>query len=435
MPEMLWAVIVRSIDDQKFAISEFRRVLKFIDEHEKRECFFDVTHSGIAKIEPGLREQLIRCILANPVSAAALSTLRLFEELPAREDWMRHLPDVEHSVDLLMTAVGLNLWHQSQEATDCRWVRVMALLLSGKFHVPEEMAQKWLGYPDVGDQRSVRPSIRSAEGAVNPLEPRDLSWPHAFWREAWKNTPCFEFQKGKGTGLEPPDMVVTRARLNQVVALLGAHWQRTHSTTAVDARHDAVFGIAFYTLRLVDELFGISVATGVLGRLGLRTILEAYVSLHYLLSKDEEALWKKWRSYGAGQAKLNALRFDSDMDPPKYINVEVIEQIAGEDIWEEFLTVELGSWSGFDLRRLSEHSGTKDVYDAHYSWTSGYVHSTWGSVRESCFSTCGNPLHRLHRYPDRNELPDTLSEAVALTDLILADVDAAYPQFKDRLLS
>jgi hypothetical protein len=121
------------------------------------------------------------------------------------------------------------------------------------------------------------------------------------------------------------------------------------------------------------------------------------------------------------------------MQPPKFVNIEWIEQIAGEDIWEEFLNIELGSWSGLDLRRISERSGCKDQYDAYYSWTSGYVHGSWGAVREASFTTCGNPLHRMHRYPDQELLPDTVSDAVDLTNKILDDLDAAYPKFPHRI--
>lgn len=433
MPDMLWAVIIRGIDDQKFAISEFRRILKFVGEHDQKESFFDITQTGIAKLDPVLRDQFIAHIVANPVTASALCILKLFEDLPAREDWFKHLPNDVPDIDLLMASVGLNLWHQSQEATDCRWVRLMGHLLSGKFHVPREMAENWLGYPYVGDQQSVRPSIRAAEMSENPLEPRDQAWPNAFWKKAWEKTPCLELKRKEVP--RPPRSVITRNRIGKIEQRLQEHWQQTHITTGIDARHDAVFGIAFYALRLMEEMLGIEVGVGILGRLGLRTVLEAYLSLHYLLAKDDQALWKRWRTYGAGQAKLNALKFDSDMDAPKHIHVELLDQIAGEDIWEEFLTIELGSWSGIDLRRISEHSGTKHTYDAHYSWTSGYVHSTWGPVRESCFNTCGNPLHRLHRYPKRNVLQDTVGDAVSMVDLILEDLNVAYPGFDERLQS
>jgi hypothetical protein len=232
--------------------------------------------------------------------------------------------------------------------------------------------------------------------------------------------------------VEPIAVALTRQKISEVHDALLFHWEASHTTTAINARHDAVFGMAFYALRVLEELLGIGVGTGVLGRLGIRTILEIHINLSYLLSKDNEALWKKWRSYGAGQAKLNALRFDDDVEAPKYIAKDNIEQIAGEDLYEEFLSINLGSWSGLDLRKLSEKAGLKETYDKHFSWTSGYAHGTWGAVRESCFQTCGNPLHRLHRYPQERGLWDTLEEASVLVDEILGDVDKAYPSFLNR---
>lgn len=430
MPDMLWAVIIRGIGDQKFAISEYRRILKFIIDNEQKESYADITHSGIAKIFPELRTKLIACITANPITARALTILRLFEALPAKEDWLKHLPSDEADIDLLMASVGSTLWHQSQESTDCRWVRLMGQLLAGKLHVPREMAKNWLGYPDVGDQQAVRPSIRAAE-VLEPLEPKDKTWPKAFWHEAWENTSCLVLQHDQPKS--QPDNSTICSEISRTTQRVEEQWQKTHSTTDIDARHDAVFGMVLYSLRVLEEMVSSGIGPGILGRLGLRTILEVYLSLRYLLLKDDPHLWKKWRAYGAGQAKLNALRFDTDVDLPKFISIEWLEQIAGEDLWEEFLTIELGSWSGLDLRKMSDQSGTKNIYDAHYSWSSGYVHGTWGPIREACFATCGNPLHRLNRYPYRNNLQDTVSDAVSLTNLILDNLNIAYPSLDESL--
>jgi hypothetical protein len=306
----------------------------------------------------------------------------------------------------------------------------MALLFTGKLHVSEEMVREWCGYPNEGNQRSVRPSIRATEIAF-PCSDRE--WSQNFWKEAWQNTPCLELTRSEEKS--EPEITITRLQLTEVLNKLDDHWSKTHSTTAVDAKHDAVFGMAFYTMRVLGELLGIGNGTSILGRLGLRTILEVHISLRFLLVRDDEVLWKKWRTFGAGQAKLNALRFDEALAPPKYINVESIEQIAGEDIWEEFLSINIGSWSNLDLRRLSEQSGSKDTYDKYYSWTSGYVHGTWGPIRESCFRTCGNPLHRLHRYPESQSLPDSVDDAAMLVDNILEDLNKAYPGFSHRLTS
>lgn len=431
LPEMLWVAVIRIIEDQDYAISEYRRILSFIAEHESKDQLYDVTHTGISKLPEDLQEEFIVKVLENRKTALALSVLTLFENLPARDAWLKLLPQSDPDIALLMDAVGFNLPHQSQEATDCRWFRVMAQILAGKFHVPREMAEEYFGYPYEGDLSKIRPSIRASEMAENPLVEKDMTWPNAFWDEAWQKSPCMALIEEKETRVDEKE-ILSRHRLLEILEAVEEHWSSTHSTTGVDARHDAVFGIAFYSLQVLDELLGIGVGTGILGRLGLRTILECHISLRYLLKQDSPELWSKWRKYGAGQAKLNALRFDELMEAPKHIDVETVEAIAGEDLWEEFLNIELGSWSGSDLRKLSEKADVKDAYDAHYSWTSGYSHGTWGPIRESCFETCGNPLHRLHRYPRRKTLPDTVFDACVLVDLILEDLNYAYPEFTDR---
>ena len=431
LPEMIWAAIIRVIDGQDYAIGEFRRILSFIGEHSYKDKFSDITLTGISKLTEELRDEFIGFVLENETTASALTALTLFESLPDRETWIKFLPKTTPDISILMDAVGFNLPHQSQEATDCRWFRLMAQVISGKFHVPREMAEEWFGYPYEGDLKKIRPSIRASEMAENPLAEKDLTWPNAFWDEAWENTPCLALVKEKDVKVDGKE-TLSRANLTSMLKSIEEHWSNTHSTTAIDARHDAVFGITLYALRVLDELLGIGVGTGVLGRLGLRTILECHISLRYLLTKDNSDLWSKWRTYGAGQAKLNALRFDELMEPPKHIDLSTIEAIAGEDLWEEFLNIELGSWSGLDLRKLSEKTGVKDAYDAHYSWTSGYSHGTWGPVRESCYETCGNPLHRLHRYPQQQILTDTVLDSCILVDCILEDLDKAYPGFPQR---
>ncbi|HAT6346504.1 TPA: hypothetical protein JAJ28_004315 [Aeromonas hydrophila] len=432
LPEMLWAAIIRTIIDQDYAISEFRRVISFVTNHKHKEKLHDLTLSGIAKLEESIKDEFIEFLLQNKETANALTVLRLFETLPARNSWLKFLPNTEPDLELLMRSVGMCLPHQSQEATDCRWLKVMVRVASGKFHVPDMMLKDWIGYPYAGDQRSIRPSIRACEMAQNPLVEHDLNWATDFWQDAWQNSPCLEIVLHNTQPLD--DSICTKDELCIIRDKLEAHWSETHSTTAIDAKHDGIFGIAFYVLTILDELVQGENRNGILGRLALRTILECHINLRYLISEDNYELWKKWRTYGAGQAKLNALRFDELIEPPKFINTETIEAIASEDLWEEFINIELGSWSNLDLRKLSEKAKVKDKYDQFYSWTSGYSHGTWGPIREVCFETCGNPLHRLHRYPKKKVLPDTLYDACNLVNEVLNDLNAIYPGFTLRLL-
>lgn len=430
LPEVLWVLLLRCSRDQGEAIGEFHRILNFISRHHEKEALADLSHTGIAGLHGPLQEELISQIVSVPSIAASLAPLRHFRRLPARDVWLRNLPDISCDWEALMSAVGRTLWHQSQEATDCRWFRVSTGIAAGKMHIPPTMLDEWGKYPYAGDQRKVRPTIRAAEGALSGLPEVNSVWPEQFWDDCWESTSCFRVTSDLSLLL---DETITRQRVSEVQRNLFTHWSGTHSTTAIDPRHDAIFGLAFYALRLLRELFGIGLSTSALGRMALRSLFEVFATMAYLLREDKTELWKKWRAYGAGQAKLAALKFDSTVDPPKYLSVDSIEKIAGEDLWEEFVNIDLGSWSGLDLRRLCEKADLKTEYDQYYGWTSGFVHGTWGPVRESTFATCGNPLHRLHRYPEEGSLPDVLTDACSLTDRVLACLDQAYPGFHDRL--
>ncbi|PML42525.1 hypothetical protein BCT76_05330 [Vibrio tasmaniensis] len=432
LPEMLWAAIIRVIQDQDFAIAEFRRVISFVSNHANKESLSDLSITGISKLDEGLRNEFLDFLLSNPKTASALTVLKLFKDLPAKDSWLKFLPYTEPEINVLMAAIGMCLPHQSQEATDCRWLKLMLMVVSGKFRAPQEMVETWVNYPYEGDQRSIRPSIRSCEMAFNPMVEQDLTWSNKFWAESWENTPCLELTPESNTNSKT--CCCNLEEIHKLRDELEKHWGDTHSTTGVDAKHDGVFGIAFYALSVLSEIVSIGVSTGILARLGLRTILETHISLRYLIQKNDDQLWTKWRTYGAGQAKLNALKFDELVEPPKFINTETLESIAGEDLWEEFINIELGSWSGADLRKLSEKAGLKSAYDQYYSWSSTYSHGTWGAIREVCFNTCGNPLHRLHRYPKESTLPDTVQDACILVNEILNDLSVAYPSFGPRLL-
>src|SRR5437879_13687442 len=93
--------------------------------------------------------------------------------------------------------------------------------------------------------------------------------------------------------------------------------------------------------------------------------------------------------------------------------MEVLSQLANEDRWQEFVTIDLGHWAERDLRKLSEEAGVKPEYDRLYPGTSAFTHVNWAAVRNSCFHLCRNPVHRLHRRvrPDTDILGDLVADA------------------------
>lgn len=56
LPEMLWAAIIRVIQDQDSAIVEFRRIITFVSENSEKEKLSDLSITGISKLDEELRK-------------------------------------------------------------------------------------------------------------------------------------------------------------------------------------------------------------------------------------------------------------------------------------------------------------------------------------------------------------------------------------------
>lgn len=436
LPEILWAALLIALLSREDALSIFRRAADHVHSFSEAQRLGDVTHSGLATLPPSDLEDFLRAVVPEQ-AMVVLTPLCLFDALPACDVWRKFLSGASKQLgyDELKHAVARTLFHQSQEATDCRWLKVLTMSAAGQIVFPSYMTEtvkEILRYPDYGDMRKVRPTIRSTEGAFATAVKADTGWPSRFWTQCMRDTKCIPLERDDE--LAVPKTAVTDGPLSAVFTALVLHAQTTRGTTDVDARHDCVFGMALYSLSLLNELNRSGNPTSILARTALRTLVECYVTLAYLLKKDSPELWLSHRNYGAGQAKLSFLKLKEDGDEPESIDPMVLEQLANEDRWQEFVPIDLGHWDKTDLRKMSEEAGVKDTYDRFYGWASAFSHSHWGAIRDSVFVTCGNPLHRLHRIPrmEARTMPTIMPDACAITDSILTLVSQAYPNFDVR---
>jgi hypothetical protein len=439
LPEMLWAAVLIGNLVREQALNAFRRVAAAVFDARDKGVSGDVQMSGIAKMSEIEREVVLSAILADDSSREILSSLLLFESLPGRELWeasIEQKPSIR-SVDYLMNGVAKTLWHQPQEATDCRWLRLMGMVAAGKVHLPStmiELGKQITNYPNEGEMSKVRPAIRAMEGAFQSLDQasnQDI-WPKSFWRECLVKSPCFSLLNEAPT---TPVGGTTTQLVREVYEDLIRHSLNTRSESGIDAKHDTTFGLAFYSLSILDELLRVGNSTGIVGRFGLRSLLEIYVTLSYLHHKNNPELWRSHRVFGAGQAKLSSLKLEEFKSEKCFADAATLTAIANEDMWEEYLSINIGHWENSNLRREAVESGVKAEYDKFYAWTSSFVHGHWGSVRESVFDTCGNPLHRLHRIPRLacKVLPDVVPDAYELVDKTLDLVSKLYPSFSRRV--
>ena len=440
LPEMLWAVLIISQFEREAALALFRRVVEVLEGPHEKDQHIDLTLSSLPRLPESSFAKIRNLLCTYDDVRRALRPMLLFPTLPAHKEWAQDIADtpVPDDWETLMEAVATVFDHQSQEATDIRWIRVVVQMIAGRmFFAPqmEETAKGILYYPNYGDQRRVRPSIRASEIAEKPGSV-PTEWPQQFWLQCWRDTRCqpkhFDVAQGE------PIVGTSMSRIREVRVQLVEHFAATTLTTAVDARHDATFGVANYALAVMDELLRVNNSSTILGRMGLRSLLEALITLSYLSQADRPELWLAYREYGAGQAKLSFLKLDEQPElEGSFVSIDTLKSLANEDRWQEFQDIALGHWDASNLRQMSEKTGTKDAYDRYYPWASAFVHANWAAVRNGGFRLCINPLHRLHRIlvNESNSLEDVVPDAVRLTDRILEIVGQLYPGFPARLAS
>lgn len=429
LPEVVWVGLLLRELPRIPVLNAIREIGDVI--HKIGPAASDLTLSGLASNEVA-RDEVMTALCRSENWRRALAPLLLFEQLPNRELWAKHLPEPEPTTGwaALAGAVASMLDHQSESATDARWVRIVGPIAAGLVTLTREdqipIFENITAYPHAGDLRAVRPTIRSMEGALT-LSESPKPWPKEFWRASLAATSCFALPAKPEHDFVPP--VTTAAHARDVYHALVQRCHVTRSTSAVDSRHDGVFSIALYAVAAFLEILQIERSTTIMSRLVLRTLLEAAITIRYLESNGSAELWSKFRAYGAGQAKLSFLKLDEAKEKPTSVSVSVLEALATEDAWLEFVSVDLGHWAKKDLRRMAEDAGLKDLYDRFYPWTSAYAHSQWQATRDVVFDTCGNPLHRLHRIPRAapRSLPDAVSDAALLVDLILDSVERQFP--------
>ena len=229
------------------------------------------------------------------------------------------------------------------------------------------------------------------------------------------------------------------ARNDAQLTLARAHRALSgHQHILADPRHDTNFSLGFYALACLSEIcMGLN-SRIISGRLLVRTITEVRINLAYLAHKDDKDMWARFRSYGSGQAKLALLKYEEiKSDQPILVCIETLKALANEDFFQEFVNIDLGSWSGSDLRKMAEECGAKGDYDRFYGWTSAFVHGQWAAARDAVFCTCLNPLHRAHRGPMPYQRPmeSCTADAVFLINSIFSTIDECYPGLAFRLSS
>jgi len=187
-----------------------------------------------------------------------------------------------------------------------------------------------------------------------------------------------------------------------------------------EGKFDIIIGSTNYALKIFIEIDSKSLGNSILGRHGIRTIIEIYIMLKYLLKHETEKpnIWKEYKAYGIGKYKLILLKArETELDKTSHFVPPVVDVIVNEYLSEEFTDIDLKYFDKQSIREKSTDVGEKELYDLFYDYNSSFSHGLWGSIRESTMLPCDNASHRYHCIPDidaNQSLPDVKSDCVKI---------------------
>lgn len=143
-----------------------------------------------------------------------------------------------------------------------------------------------------------------------------------------------------------------------------------------------------------------------LGPILLRTMIDAYITLAWILEEPEKRS-RLFILYGLGQEKLQIEHLKTskkEYDPRVEQLIDAREDWVNSQRYTFMTDVDIGSWSGLTTREMADQVGELNLYNFSYTPFSACGHNMWNHVGRFNLETCINPLHKLHRIPANPEL-------------------------------
>lgn len=295
-------------------------------------------------------------------------------------------------------------------------------LAQGKVHVAPHLIDGLnQAFAVIGDF----PTTEASEGAagrfraaasmlfMTPLEDgggfcEDDSWVGRFWDGIAGFGPClfedtFEDEDGEdGDSIE----AFVRGFRNAVRTDLRARLKEWHLNLNEIEAFEVIAALLSRQATLAIEFAAApSMWTPNSGPVTLRAMADVFITTAWIL-KDPGPRATKFVEDGLGAIKLQIAHQERALETAAPEDAAELQVMI--DVWREWLTmqrmeqfveVNLGSWSGLNTRKMAEEAGFLDFYNYVYQPFSGVAHSNWAHV--SMFNTvfCQNPAHRGHRAP------------------------------------
>lgn len=469
LPSLLWLCAVVSahgvVQGMTVAATVMDRIWPFIPTKEEGQtrpsAIFDGSLQSFDLVPVADRQRALAALKADGLYEKGFPWLlvrALSKYTDAPGSWVLSAWDGNEQIvaadepEEFLAKVVADAWHgQSEVATAAKMIYFRAYLKAGLMRfTPQirwpEMLPKYPDNLSAEDRAYVEGSVRATFQALwagLPDEAPDaVGWGPSFWRQNWQLYRCTTdpdpiAAEASATTDEPPWEAARRhwveALESEEERFLAAYRTADPDLYSPD-RNEVLTGMTYRHLRAIDtmvrdpRLWTVEHGSGI-----VRGVVEARIVQKWLIKKNDDALYTRFKDYGRGHLKLQVLHLreyrDSLTEPPEGLDevIESMEALVNRDLMEEFQDISVeGNFAGSDLRKMAYAVGLEREYRLVFAPMSANVHGEWMALERYALVPCRNPLHRGHRIPNPQR---TLQLGPELVDLALDTLAAMIDEY------
>ena len=419
MPEYIWIGLILKYFGREEGLKKSYYIISKI--HNVAPDLYTVRLSQILKLDTNIQEEIYEYIISLGVKDA-ISPLTIFltgSQAPVFAKYFySYKQGIEDRCKAIVETMSEIMDHQSNEATDIRFVAVYFNILSGKMHLLKEQVNLLISYPASKHideiMRMARPTIRSLEMMILTFENTDSEYLKGFWRCVSEMTECDIFVINFPE--ENRSITAYMESLHEVFVYLS---ELLIASNLLDEKMNVLLGIATYSYKRLKEIYRHQLFNSISGRSCVRVLIEDYIMMKYLMKNEavHENIWRDYQLYGMGLYKLVLARHrESDCLEESHFDEKYIEALVNEFQGEEFINMDTRYFDKQNIRSKSESVNEKSLFGLYYDYDSSFEHGLWGAIRESSLLKCNNPAHKYHCVPD---IEDEIVLKTVLPDCVM----------------
>lgn len=288
MPEYLWIGLILNHYGRDEGLRKSYNIISLL--HKLAPNLYTARLSEILKLDTDVQEALFEYVVSIGAKEV-LNPLTVFLTVSKAPTFAKYFycPNVSASerCETLVFTMSRIADHQSNDATDIRFVVLYFSVLSGKLHLHQSQIDLLRSYPvcDHADEsmRMIRPTVRAAEMTILTFEKVDSLFLKEFWRCVSEMTDCNIFVTKFPS--ENREFTAYMERLHELFGYLSDLFV---TTAPLDEKMVVLLGLATYSYKRLKEIYELRAFNSIAGRSCVRVMIEDYIMMKYLVFSEDD---------------------------------------------------------------------------------------------------------------------------------------------------